>query len=28
MQSRHLMKELEAHGWILDRVTGSHHMFK
>ncbi|WP_145133633.1 MULTISPECIES: type II toxin-antitoxin system HicA family toxin [unclassified Pseudomonas] len=28
MQSRQLIKELEAAGWVLDRVTGSHHMFK
>nr|WP_282705754.1 type II toxin-antitoxin system HicA family toxin [Pseudomonas syringae] len=23
-----MIKELEADGWILDRVSGSHHMFK
>ncbi|MCU1717330.1 type II toxin-antitoxin system HicA family toxin [Pseudomonas sp. 5P_3.1_Bac2] len=28
MQSRELIKELENDGWVLDRVTGSHHMFK
>lgn len=28
MHSRLLMKELEAAGWFLHRVTGSHHMFK
>lgn len=28
VQSRQLVKELEADGWVLDRVTGSHHMFK
>ncbi|WP_434575038.1 type II toxin-antitoxin system HicA family toxin [Pseudomonas sp. Z3-6] len=28
MQSRQLIKELETAGWVLDRVTGSHHMFK
>ncbi|MBX8494082.1 type II toxin-antitoxin system HicA family toxin [Pseudomonas cichorii] len=28
MQSRQPFKELEADGWILDRVTGSPHMFK
>lgn len=28
MHSRLLMKELEASGWFLHRVTGSHHMFK
>lgn len=28
MQSRALITELEQHGWILKRITGSHHMFK
>jgi predicted RNA binding protein YcfA (HicA-like mRNA interferase family) len=28
VQSRLLIKELEEAGWILDRVTGSHHIFK
>ena len=28
VQSRQLMKQLEAAGWELDRITGSHHMFK
>lgn len=28
MQSKQLIRELEAVGWFLDRVTGSHHMFK
>ncbi|WP_176517124.1 type II toxin-antitoxin system HicA family toxin, partial [Pseudomonas ceruminis] len=28
MQSRQLIKELEAAGWVLKRVTGSHHIFK
>ena len=28
MQSRLLIKELEDAGWTLDRVTGSHHIFK
>jgi len=28
VQSRELIKELEAAGWVLKRVTGSHHMFK
>ncbi|WP_434773430.1 type II toxin-antitoxin system HicA family toxin [Pseudomonas entomophila] len=28
MQSRQLMKELEAAGWTLVRVTRSHHVFK
>lgn len=27
MQSRLLIKELQAAGWVLDRVTGSHHIF-
>lgn len=27
MQSRVLIAELEQHGWILKRITGSHHMF-
>lgn len=27
MQSRELIKELEAAGWALQRVTGSHHIF-
>ncbi|WP_299311106.1 type II toxin-antitoxin system HicA family toxin [uncultured Halomonas sp.] len=22
------MKELEAAGWVLDRIRGSHHVFK
>lgn len=25
--SRNLIKELEAAGWTLDRVSGSHHIF-
>ncbi|ROL84422.1 addiction module toxin, HicA family [Pseudomonas protegens] len=28
MQSRRLIKELEAAGWVLERVTGSHHLFQ
>ncbi|PYY83154.1 addiction module toxin, HicA family [Pseudomonas sp. TKO26] len=28
MQSRALINELEAAGWVLERVTGSHHLFK
>lgn len=28
MQSRELIKELEAAGWVLERVTGSLHLFK
>jgi len=27
VQSRLLIKELMEAGWILDRVTGSHHIF-
>ncbi|WP_242209480.1 MULTISPECIES: type II toxin-antitoxin system HicA family toxin [unclassified Pseudomonas] len=27
MQSRQLIKELEEAGWVLDRITGSHHIF-
>jgi len=27
VQSRLLIKELEEAGWVLDRVTGSHHVF-
>ncbi|MGY2401557.1 type II toxin-antitoxin system HicA family toxin [Pseudomonas sp. SDO5271_S396] len=27
MQSRLLIKELQEAGWVLDRVTGSHHLF-
>lgn len=28
MNSQELIAELKAHGWALDRVSGSHHMFK
>jgi len=28
VQSRQLIKELEAAGWVLKRVSGSHHIFK
>jgi len=28
VQSRLLIKELEEAGWILDRITGSHYIFK
>jgi len=28
MQSKELIKELEADGWFLHRVRGSHHLFK
>ncbi|WWG67643.1 type II toxin-antitoxin system HicA family toxin [Pseudomonas poae] len=27
MQSRLFIKELQEAGWVLDRVTGSHHVF-
>jgi len=28
MKSQDLIAELQAAGWTLDRVNGSHHMFK
>ena len=28
MSSQDLIAELKADGWKLDRVSGSHHMFK
>lgn len=28
MKSRDLIKELEAADWTLDRIRGSHHIFK
>jgi len=28
MRSADLIRELEAAGWVLDRVRGSHHVFK
>lgn len=28
MKSVALIRELEAAGWVLDRVRGSHHVFK
>lgn len=28
MKSGDLIKELEADGWQLDRIRGSHHVFK
>lgn len=28
MKSRELIKEMEAAGWVLDRVKGSHHIYK
>jgi predicted RNA binding protein YcfA (HicA-like mRNA interferase family) len=27
VNSRALVRELEAAGWVLDRVRGSHHVF-
>ena len=28
MSSADLMRELRQAGWVLDRVSGSHHVFK
>ncbi len=28
MNSKQIIKQLEAHGWFLARVKGSHHQFK
>jgi predicted RNA binding protein YcfA (HicA-like mRNA interferase family) len=28
MKSADLIRELEEAGWVLDRVRGSHHVFK
>lgn len=28
MKSADLIKELESAGWVLERVRGSHHVFK
>jgi predicted RNA binding protein YcfA (HicA-like mRNA interferase family) len=28
MKPRELIKQLEAQGWIVDRVHGSHHILK
>jgi predicted RNA binding protein YcfA (HicA-like mRNA interferase family) len=28
VKSRDLIRELEADGWVLDRVRGSHHVFR
>jgi len=28
VNSRDLIRELESMGWVLDRVNGSHHVFK
>ena len=27
MTASELTKKLEAHGWILDRIKGSHHIY-
>ncbi|MDR1174170.1 MAG: type II toxin-antitoxin system HicA family toxin [Treponema sp.] len=27
MTAREIMDELKAHGWVLDRINGSHHVF-
>jgi predicted RNA binding protein YcfA (HicA-like mRNA interferase family) len=27
MTAKQIMKKLEAHGWMLDRISGSHHVF-
>jgi len=27
MTAREVIKKLESHGWVLDRVRGSHHSF-
>ncbi|WP_279628388.1 type II toxin-antitoxin system HicA family toxin [Vreelandella songnenensis] len=28
VKSKDVIKEMEADGWYLDRVSGSHHVFK
>lgn len=28
MNSQNLIRDLKADGWMLDRVNGSHHVFK
>jgi predicted RNA binding protein YcfA (HicA-like mRNA interferase family) len=28
MTAKEIMKILEDNGWILDRITGSHHVFE
>jgi predicted RNA binding protein YcfA (HicA-like mRNA interferase family) len=28
MKSADLIREIKAEGWVLDRVRGSHHVFK
>jgi predicted RNA binding protein YcfA (HicA-like mRNA interferase family) len=27
MTAREIMDKLKAHGWVLDRINGSHHVF-
>ncbi|MCL2792449.1 MAG: type II toxin-antitoxin system HicA family toxin [Spirochaetaceae bacterium] len=27
MTAKEVMKKLKEYGWVLDRVTGSHHVF-
>jgi predicted RNA binding protein YcfA (HicA-like mRNA interferase family) len=27
MTARQIMNTLKAHGWVLDRINGSHHVF-
>ena len=27
MTGKELMKHLKQHGWVLDRIKGSHHIF-
>jgi len=28
MTAKEIMKILKENGWVLDRITGSHHIFK
>ena len=28
MKRRDLFRSLEENGWVLERITGSHHIFK
>jgi predicted RNA binding protein YcfA (HicA-like mRNA interferase family) len=27
MTAKEIVKKLEAHGWVLDRIKGSHHTY-
>jgi len=27
MTAKEVAKKLEAHGWVLDRINGSHHIY-